>query len=148
MINKLPVNPHHSSFESIRHEDDVGDEFWSARELAKILEYSEYRHFQPVINKAKDACKNSELDVIDHFEDVLVMVDIGSGAQRKIPDVRLSRYACYLIVQNGDSAKSVIANDLSPKNSAIRLMRFPLNWDKRRSHHEEALQRRTNYPCY
>lgn len=110
MADKPSTNSHHASFESRRRLDEAGDEYWSARELAKLLEYSEYRHFQPVINKAKDSCKNSGLDPIDHFEDILGMVDIGSGAQRKVPDVRLSRYACYLIVQNGDPTKPVIAN--------------------------------------
>lgn len=110
MADTPSTNTHHESFESRRRLDEAGNEYWSARELSKILEYSEYRHFQPVINKAKDSCKNSGLDPNDHFEDILGMVDIGSGAQRKVPDVRLSRYACYLIVQNGDPTKPVIAN--------------------------------------
>ncbi len=101
---------HHETFESIRQSDDDGNEFWSARQLSKVLEYSEYRHFLPVIAKAREACRNSQHLVADHFEDILDMVDIGSGARRKIDDVRLSRYACYLIVQNGDPSKPVIAN--------------------------------------
>jgi len=80
------------------------------KQLAKVLEYSEYRHFQPVIERAKDACRNSGHPVDDHFEDILDMVEIGSGAKRQIADIRLSRYACYLIVQNGDPSKPVIAN--------------------------------------
>lgn len=101
---------HHATFEGIRQTDEAGNEFWSARQLAKVLEYSEYRHFLPVIGKAREACQNSQHSVADHFEDVLDMVEIGSGAQRKVEDVRLSRYACYLIVQNGDPSKPVIAN--------------------------------------
>ncbi len=101
---------HHATFEGIRQIDDAGNEFWSARQLAKVLDYSEYRHFLPVIDKARDACQNSQHSVTDHFEDVLDMVEIGSGAQRKVEEVRLSRYACYLIVQNGDPSKPVIAN--------------------------------------
>ncbi len=101
---------HHTTFEGIRQIDDAGNEFWSARKLSKVLEYSEYRHFLPVIGKAREACQNSRHSVTNHFEDVLDMVEIGSGAQRKVGDVRLSRYACYLIVQNGDPAKPVIAN--------------------------------------
>lgn len=101
---------HHATFEGIRQINDTGNEFWSARQLAKVLEYSEYRHFLPVIGKAREACQNSQHTVADHFEDVLDMVEIGSGAQRKVEDVRLSRYACYLIVQNGDPSKPVIAN--------------------------------------
>lgn len=103
-------NQHHATFEQIRQTDDAGSEFWSARQLAKVLDYSEYRHFLPVIAKAREACQNSQQAVADHFEDVLEMVKIGSGAQRRIEDVRLSRYACYLIVQNGDPSKPVIAN--------------------------------------
>ncbi len=100
---------HHQTFESIKRYDESGNEYWLARQLSKILEYSEYRHFQPVIERAKEACKNSGQLVEDHLEDTLEMVDIGSGARREMPDVKLSRYACYLIVQNGDPAKPVIA---------------------------------------
>jgi DNA-damage-inducible protein D len=104
------VQQHHETFEGIRHFDENGNEYWLARQLSKVLEYSEYRHFLPVIEKAKDACSNSKNQVADHFEDILEMVDIGSGAKRPVPDVRLSRYACYLVVQNGDPSKQVIAN--------------------------------------
>lgn len=100
---------HHQTFESIKQENN-GSEFWSARTLAKVLKYSEYRHFLPVIEKAKQACQNSGHAIEDHFEDILEMVDIGCGGQRQIVDLRLSRYACYLIVQNGDPSKPVIAN--------------------------------------
>jgi len=110
MSKKDIVQKHHETFESIRHLDEDGNEYWLARQLSKVLEYSEYRHFLPVIEKAKDACSNSKNEISDHFEDVLEMVDIGSGAKRGVPDVRLSRYACYLVVQNGDPSKQVIAN--------------------------------------
>lgn len=108
MNKNLVEITHHQTFESLKQEGDC--EFWSARKLAKILEYSEYRHFLPVVEKAKKGCQNSGHMIEDHFEDVLEMVDIGSGGQRQLQDVRLSRYACYLIVQNGDPAKPVIAN--------------------------------------
>ncbi len=101
---------HHATLEGIRHIDDEGHEFWRARPLAKVLDYSEYRHFLPVVARAREACRNSGHSVEDHFEDILEMVEIGSGARRELPDVRLSRYACYLIVQNGDPGKPVIAN--------------------------------------
>lgn len=110
MTHKRIAEQHHATFESIRQQDAEGNEYWSARKLAKVLEYSEYRHFQPVIERAREACKGSGNTAADHFEDVLDMVGIGSGAQREIADVRLSRYACYLIVQNGDPSKPVIAN--------------------------------------
>lgn len=98
-----------SLFEQIRQTDQEGNEFWSARDLGKVLEYSEYRHFLPVLDRAKEACKNSGQQPANHFEDVLEMVPIGSGAQRSTENVKLSRYACYLIVQNADPAKEVVA---------------------------------------
>ncbi len=77
--------------------------------MAKILEYSEYRHFLPVIERAKEACTNSGQNIADHFEDILEMIELGKGAQRQVDSVKLSRYACYLIVQNADPAKEVVA---------------------------------------
>ena len=108
MENKLEKNSK-TIFEKIKRLDKNGNEFWSARDLAKVLEYSEYRHFQPVIEKAKEACKNSGQIVSDHIEDFLDMIEIGKGAQRQVENVKLSRYACYLIVQNADSGKEVVA---------------------------------------
>ena len=110
MSAKSPAQLHHATFESIRHFETGGNEYWLARQLAPVLEYSQYRHFLPVLNRAKEACRNSGQRVEDHMEDVLTMVEIGSGAMRQVEDVRLSRYACYLIVQNGDPGKPVIAN--------------------------------------
>lgn len=86
-----------------------GEEFWLARELQAALEYKRWDKFSNVIEKAKNACKNSENIVSDHFSQVGKMVNIGSGVEREIDDYELSRYACYLIVQNGDSRKKVIA---------------------------------------
>ena len=77
--------------------------------MAKVLEYSEYRHFIPVLERAKEACKNSGQDITHHFEDILEMIDLGKGAQRRVESVKLSRYACYLIVQNADPSKEVVA---------------------------------------
>lgn len=96
-------------FEKIKKTDENSNEFWNARDLSKALEYSEYRHFISVINRAKEACEKSGNKISDHFEDILDMVLIGSGAERKIDDVKLSRYACYLIVQNADPSKEVVA---------------------------------------
>jgi len=110
MTEKGVARKHHSTFEAIRHIDRSGNEFWQARELAGVLGYSQYRHFVPVVERAREACRNSGRAIADHFEDVLTMVEIGSGAQRQIDDMHLSRYACYLIVQNGDPSKLVIAN--------------------------------------
>ena len=110
MTDRRITKQHLDTFEKMRRSDNAGGEFWLARQLAKVLEYSEYRHFLPVIERAREACRKSGRSVSDHFEDILEMVGIGSGARREIGDVRLSRYACYLIVQNGDPSKPVIAN--------------------------------------
>lgn len=102
-------NQHHQTFESIKRTDRDGAEFWRARQIAPILGYQDYRNFQNVVAKAKTACKTAGYVVADHFGDFTEMVPIGSGAIRRISDIRLSRYACYLIVQNGDPSKPVIA---------------------------------------
>lgn len=109
-MSKNISQQHQATFDNLRHEDENGNEYWLARQLAKVLEYSQYRHFLPVLERAREAGRNSGQQMADHMEDVLTMVKIGSGAQRELADVRLSRYACYLIVQNGDPAKPVIAN--------------------------------------
>ena len=96
-------------FEEIKCINEYQSEYWSARQLAKVLEYSEYRHFQPVIERAKEACKNSGQSIKDHFEDILDMIEIGKTASREVKDVRLSRYACYLVVQNSDPSKEIVA---------------------------------------
>ena len=96
-------------FESIRHVDEYGNEYWYARELQKVLDYTQWRKFVGVINKAINACKTSNYKVSDHFAGAGKMVDIGSNTSRNIEDYKLSRYACYLIAQNGDSRKKVIA---------------------------------------
>ena len=103
------INKNNKSFEDIKHFDENGVEFWYARELQKVLNYSEWRKFEGVIKKAKASCENSEIDSSDHFVDIDKMVQIGSGAIRKQQDYELTRYACYLIAQNGDSRKKVIA---------------------------------------
>ena len=98
-----------SIFEQIRRVDENGNEYWSAREFAKVLEYVEYRNFIPVINRAKEACLNSGQKVADHFVDMNELIIAGKGAERQVDSMRLSRYACYLIVQNADPSKEVIA---------------------------------------
>jgi DNA-damage-inducible protein D len=96
-------------FENIKKIDEDGREYWSSRDLAKILEYKDYRNFLTVINKAKESCGNSNIMLIDHFVDVTDMVSIGSGATRTIETIRLSRYASYLTVQNADPSKTIVA---------------------------------------
>jgi len=110
MSDKKITEQHHTTFENIKHPDDEGHEFWLARELAPLLDYPQWRNFLPVLDKAREACRTSGQRVEDHFADIRKMVGIGSGARREVEDLRLSRYACYLIVQNGDPSKPVIAN--------------------------------------
>ncbi len=98
-----------SPFEKIKKLSTEGYEFWSARDLSVLLDYSEYGKFKNVIEKAKEACKNSGEDTLNHFAHVSDMVEIGSGAKREIEDVRLSRFACYLIIQNSDPSKKIVA---------------------------------------
>ncbi|WP_252322003.1 DNA damage-inducible protein D, partial [Escherichia coli] len=103
------MNEHHQPFEEIRHYGTEGQEFWSARELAPLLDYRDWRNFQKVLARATQACEASNQAASDHFVETTKMVVLGSGAQRELEDVHLSRYACYLVVQNGDPAKPVIA---------------------------------------
>lgn len=97
------------TFDSIKHYTEDGLEYWLARELQPILGYAQWRRFADAIERAKVACEGSGYNVSDHFVDVGKMVELGSGAERKIDDVMLSRYACYLIVMNGDPRKEIIA---------------------------------------
>jgi len=108
MENEL-AKQHTTLFESIKEVDENGNEFWGARKLSKVLEYSEFRHFLPVIERAKEACANSSHTVVDHFEDYLEEIVHGKGAKQTYDSVKLSRYACYLIVQNADPSKEVVA---------------------------------------
>jgi DNA-damage-inducible protein D len=102
-------SPHVSPFDAIRKGSEKGDEYWSARELSKILGYTQYNKFINAIEKAEEACKNSGQAVSDHFTHVSEMIATGKGARRKFDNVHLSRYACYLIVQNADSTKPIVA---------------------------------------
>ena len=107
-MNEL-VKINETIFESIKHVDDDGNEYWYARELQKVLEYTEWRKFVGVIKKAINSCKASNYVTSDHFVGADKMINLGKGGQRKVSDYKLSRYACYLIAQNGDSRKKVIA---------------------------------------
>ena len=107
-MNKLIKN-YNKTFEEIRHIDENGFEFWYARELQKVLDYKEWRKFNSVINKAKNACVNSLLKIEEHFVGADKTIKMPKGAKKIIEDYKLTRYACYLIAQNGDSRKEVIA---------------------------------------
>ncbi len=98
----------HKNFEDYAHQID-GEEFWFARDLQGLLGYAKWENFTKVVDKAKISCRTAEHEVVDHFPDVRKMVDIGSGAERPVDDIALTRYACYLIAQNGDPRKVEIA---------------------------------------
>ena len=123
------ANQHHATFEGIRQQDAEGNECWSARELQPLLEYATWDKFKRVIEKAIEACGQSGNEADDHFSQTGKMVDIGSAAKREIEDYRLSRYACYLIVQNGDPSKLVIANGQT--YFAMQTRRQELNDDEK-----------------
>ncbi len=97
------------TFERLKRVNPEGHESWSARDLARVLEYLNFRNFQPVVEKAKEACAQSGQPVADHFAEIRNMVAIGSGAQRELEDWALSRYACYLVIQNADPSKPLVA---------------------------------------
>ena len=108
-ITKRAPTGNDSPFERIKRSNAAGNEYWSSRDLAQILGYSDYRNFEQVIKKATAACFNSGHRIEDHFVDITEMIEIGKGGQRPVHSVYLSRYACYLIVQNADPSKEIVA---------------------------------------
>jgi DNA-damage-inducible protein D len=98
-----------SPFEKIKRTNEAGGEYWSSRDFSQILGYTDYRNFEQVIRKAKAACFNSGHRIEDHFVDINEMIEIGKGGQRPVNSVYMSRYACYLIVQNADPTKEIVA---------------------------------------
>ncbi|MGB0977074.1 MAG: DNA damage-inducible protein D [Prolixibacteraceae bacterium] len=103
-------NINESEFERIKKLDNDGNEYWNSREFSKAIEYSDYRNFLKVVDKAKEACSKSNMDPNDHFVEITEMIELGKGGKRELLSLKLSRYACYLIVQNADPSKEVIAN--------------------------------------
>jgi DNA-damage-inducible protein D len=103
------MNQEITPFEAIRRTNPAGNEYWSSRDFAKVLGYVNYRHFQAVIEKARIACFNSGQRVEDHFVGTDDMIEVGKGAQRRVQTVMMSRYACYLVIQNADPSKEIVA---------------------------------------
>lgn len=100
---------HVSPFDQIKKTTEEGNEYWSSRDLSKVLGYDQYRNFEAVIRKAKIACEQSGQEVADHFADVSNMITVGKGAQREVKNILMSRYACYLVIQNADPQKELVA---------------------------------------
>ena len=138
------------SFEDSKHIDEKGIEFWYARELQKVLDYKEWRKFENVIQKAIMACKNTGISEVDHFVGADKMVQIGSGAERKQKDYKLTRYACYLIAQNGDSRKKVIALAqtyfaIQTRKQEISEKEYSLLTEDEKRFYQRNLTRKGNY---
>ena len=127
------------TFDSIIHVDEDNNEFWTARELARVLEYADYRNFLVVARKGWVACQNSGINPNDHFVVFTEMVSIGSNAERQIDNIRLSRYACYLIVQNADPSKLVVAQ--AQTYFAIQTRKAEILLDKDKPLSEEEKKR-------
>ena len=109
MSESLPDHAASSTFERIKRVNQSGAEFWSSREFAQVLGYTDYRNFEAVIAKARTACFNSGQRVADHFVEINEMIEIGKGGQRPVKTVMLSRYAGYLVIQNADPTKATVA---------------------------------------
>src|SRR3989338_4664335 len=110
MVNEIEkISGSISPFERIRGTNEAGNEYWSSRDFSQVLGYTDYRNFEQVIHKARTACFNSGQRIEDHFVDITEMIEIGKGGQREVKTTLLSRYACYLIIQNADPSKEIVA---------------------------------------
>jgi DNA-damage-inducible protein D len=109
MSDQLPIPTANNTFERIKRVSAEGNESWSSRDFARVLGYTDYRNFEVVIEKARTACFNSGQRIEDHFVEITEMIDIGKGGQRPVKTVMISRYACYLVIQNADPTKAIVA---------------------------------------
>ncbi len=138
------------TFESIKHIDEEGTEFWYARELQNVLDYKEWRKFEGVIEKAKEACKNTGINVIDHFVGTDKNIKMPKLAEKIVLDYKLTRYACYLIAQNGDSRKKVIANAqtyfaIQTRRQELSEMEYSMLTEDEKKFYQRDLTRKGNY---
>ena len=138
------------SFEDIKHMDENEIEYWYARELQLVLDYKEWRKFEGVVRRAMKACENSDINALDHFVGADKMVQIGSGAERMQKDYKLTRYACYLIAQNGDSRKEVIALAqtyfaIQTRKQEISEKEYSLLTEDEKRFYQRNLTRKGNY---
>ena len=138
------------SFEDIKHMDENGIEYWYARELQLVLDYKEWRNFEGVVRRAMKACENSDINALDHFVGADKMVQIGSGAERMQKDYKLTRYACYLIAQNGDSRKEIIALAqtyfaIQTRKQEISEKEYSLLTEDEKRFYQRNLTRKGNY---
>ena len=138
------------NFESIKHIDEFGVEFWYARELQKVLEYKEWRKFEGVIERAKLACKNSNISELEHFVGADKLSKRNNNAVIAIKDYKLTRYACYLIAQNGDSRKKVIALAqtyfaVQTRKQEISQKEYSLLTEDEKRFYQRDLTRKGNY---
>ena len=151
-MNKLEINKKYSNrnFEDIKHIDENGIEYWCARELQVVLDYKEWRKFEGVIQRSIISCKNSNINALDHFVGVDKMVQICYGAERKQKDYKLTRYACNLIAQNGDSRKKVIALAqtyfaIQTRKQEISEKEYSLLTEDEKRFYQRNLTRKGNY---
>ena len=138
------------TFDEIKHIDENGIEFWYARELQLVLDYKEWRKFENVINKAKEACENSNISTLEHFVRVDKTIPMPKGAKKNILDYKLTRYACYLIAQNGDSRKKVIAQAqtyfaVQTRKQEITEKEYSMLTEDEKRFYQRNLTRKGNY---
>ena len=143
-------NYNNKTFEDIKHIDEYGTEYWYARELMKVLQYSNWQNFEKIINKAKTAYKNSEINVNEQFIDVNKLSKRANNAEVLIKDYKLTRYACYLIAQNGDSRKKVIALAqtyfaIQTRKQEISEKEYSLLTEDEKRFYQRNLTRKGNY---
>ena len=149
-MQKINENSNITTFEDIKHIDEFGIEFWYARELMKVLQYSKWQNFEKIIEKAKEACKNSDIDVFEHFTDVSKLSKRANNADVMIKDYKLTRYACYLIAQNGDSRKKVIATAqtyfaVQTRKQEITEKEYSMLTEDEKRFYQRNLTRKGNY---